>query len=723
MKKVFVLLSLVLTFSISNYSQTPQPTATPNGGEDGDVVKITTNLVQLDAIVTDKKGNPVTNLKPSDFEVYQDGKRQKLANFSFVKTSVSVKQALSQKTFGKTKIHQPIRHRPNTTGRVITFLVDDGNCSSSFIGMNATRIALKKFVTEQMQPNDLVAIYKTRSGSSLMQQYTSDRARLLKVIKKVRWLPSLGCDNNGDFFKAARQNDRIPRKDDDKKDEDGLTEEERDRKQKEGVRDRNIDNQIVGTLGVIRYIVKGLGKIRGRKVLFLFSDGIPTLDEDGNSRLARENLRSLTIEANRASVVVNTIDVRGVNNPGFISAADDIKPDTKFGDASNSTARLSESRRNQARDLQDGMTTLAYDTGGRFYRGNNKLSVHLRRAMNLEKGYYLIGYEPDSETFKGPKFHTIEIKLTRPELKVYSRAGFVGKERNRRRGKIGGDSELYEAINAPLPEAGLDLRLTAFFGNTIAKGNFIRSLIHINGKDIKFVPDTNGSMKAVFDVVAVTLNAKNDVIDEFNRTHTIRVEKRALPLIAQNGLVYSTDVAVKKSGVYNFRVAIRDVNSKFIGSAVQIVKVPKLKKAKIYLSGLTMGTINQEGKFISTSSSSLKKAISLVHSRGIPAIRSFQPGSVLAYGYNVYNARIDKSTNTPKVLISANVYRNGALVSDGDAELVKFGKQTDMSRLKSVGYMKLPKKISAGDYALQIILRDLVSNKTTSQWIDFEITQ
>ena len=716
-------MSLVLAFSISIYSQTPQPTATPDGGEDADVVRITTSLVQLDAIVTDKKGNPVTNLKSSDFEIYQDGKRQKLANFSFIQTSVSVEQILSRKTSGKNKTPQPIRHRANTTGRVITFLVDDGNCSSSFIGMNATRIALKKFVTEQMQPTDLVAIYKTRSGSSLMQQYTSDKSRLLKIIKKVRWLPSLGCDNNGDFFKAARQRERIPRKNDDEEDEDGLTGEERDRKQKESIRDRNIDNQIVGTLGVIRYIVKGLGKIRGRKILFLMSDGIPTLDEDGNSRLARENLRGLTIEANRASVVVNTIDVRGVNNPGFISAADDIKPDVRFGEDSNSTARLSESRRNQARDLQDGMATLAYDTGGRFYRGNNKLSVHLRKAMNLEKGYYLLGYEPTVETFKGTKFHNIEIKLKRPELKVYSRAGFVGVERNRRRGKSGSDSELYEAINAPLPNAGLDLRLTAYFGNTIAKGNFIRSLIHINGRDIKFVPDANGSMKAVFDIVAVTLNAKNDVIDEFNRTHTIKVEKRALPLISQNGLVYATDVKVKKSGVYNFRVAIRDVNSKFIGSAVQIVKIPKLKKSKIYLSGLTMGTINQKGKFVSTSSSSLEKAISLVRSGGIPAIRSFQQGSVLAYGYNVYNPRIDKSTKTPRVSIIANVYRDGVLVSDGKPEIVKFGTQADMSRLKSVGYMRLPKKIRAGDYALQIILKDLVSNKTTSRWIDFEIMQ
>src|SRR5689334_693335 len=49
-----------------------------------DVVKISVTLVQVDAVVTDRKGRHVTDLQPEDFEISEDGKRQHLTNFSYV---------------------------------------------------------------------------------------------------------------------------------------------------------------------------------------------------------------------------------------------------------------------------------------------------------------------------------------------------------------------------------------------------------------------------------------------------------------------------------------------------------------------------------------------------------------------------------------------------------------------------------------------------------------
>lgn len=75
---------------------------------------------------------------------------------------------------------------------------------------------------------------------------------------------------------------------------------------------------------------------------------------------------------------------------------------------------------------QSGMVYLADETGGRFYDDANDLNVPMRRALNLEKGYYLIGYQPDADTFKSKRFNKIEIKVKRPELSVRSRSGFFG---------------------------------------------------------------------------------------------------------------------------------------------------------------------------------------------------------------------------------------------------------------------------------------------------------
>src|SRR5688572_18371098 len=88
MKKVLFLLPLcfLLVFTLSVFSQVPQPNVTPPPLPEvaDDIVKISTNLVQLDVVVTDKKGNQVTDLKPEDFEIFINGKKQDISNFSYI---------------------------------------------------------------------------------------------------------------------------------------------------------------------------------------------------------------------------------------------------------------------------------------------------------------------------------------------------------------------------------------------------------------------------------------------------------------------------------------------------------------------------------------------------------------------------------------------------------------------------------------------------------------
>src|SRR4030095_17225285 len=52
--------------------------------EKDEVVRISVTLVQVDAVVTDRQGMQVTDLKPSDFEIYEDGRRQQITNFSYI---------------------------------------------------------------------------------------------------------------------------------------------------------------------------------------------------------------------------------------------------------------------------------------------------------------------------------------------------------------------------------------------------------------------------------------------------------------------------------------------------------------------------------------------------------------------------------------------------------------------------------------------------------------
>jgi VWFA-related protein len=695
--------------------QTPSPTAVPPS-PGNEVVKITTEIVQVDLLVVDKDAKQVRDLTAADFEILQDGKPQKINGFSYV----SKEGSKPEKVEGTGVAPPPVKITPANAGRIITFIVDDGNCSASLTGMTASREAIQKFVREQMLDTDLVAIYQTRSGSSTFQQYTNDRSRLLNIARKIQWYPPpLGCSlNDGSFFAAARSNTYL------KRSPEGTTtatiETEEERKTREKREDHTSNNQVVGTLGVIRYVVKGLQRIPGRKVVFLLSDGLPLRGRDGQMLSATDVLRDLAELSNRSSAVFNTIDARGLFIGGGIEARDEVY----VGDDVSATDRIAAGRLAQVSNSRDGLAFLARETGGAFFSNQNFLDAPIKKALSIETGYYLIAFEPAEGTFKNKKFNKVEVKVKRPGLRVVSRGGFIGVlDQDVKAKPRSENSDLYEAIVSPLPLPGLDIDLTAYFGYSAENGNFVRSFFHVKGNEITFVDDATGGKKAVLDVVAVTLNEKNEVVDEFTRTHTVKLVPEALSFVRQNGLVYSADVPIKKPGSYNFRVAVRDASSRMLGSAGQLIQIPDLTRSGLFLSGLTVTQV-ANGKFALPGAASAANAFSLPASTGMHAIRRFAPGSTLAYAYTIYNAKLDKASGRPKLTIQINLFKDGKLILEGAPQAAELGEQTNWSRIHDFGYMRLAASSEPGNYALQVVVTDLLAGDkgaVSSQWVVFTI--
>jgi hypothetical protein len=386
------------------------------------------------------------------------------------------------------------------------------------------------------------------------------------------------------------------------------------------------------------------------------------------------------------------------------------------------TEALSERRSREVRNSQGGLAFLAGETGGNFFKNENYLDAPIGRALRTEKGYYLLAYEPTDDTFKGKYFNKIDVKLNRPGLHVSSRSGFLGvvDKAQSQKAKTG-DSELYEAIAAPLPTAGMNLRLSASFGNSADQGSFVRALIHVPGDEVTLI-DSNGVKKASFDVVAVTLNENNEVVDEFTRAHTFTVDPSAAPLIAKNGLVYTADVKVLKPGFYNFRVAMRDANSKRLGTVSQAVQVPELKPGRLFVSGLMVTGVDAAGKFSMPAAADPSNAFALPASPAVPGIRMFRRGSVIAYPYYVYNAK-HAGRDKPNLTVEVNLFQEGKLVIDGEPRPADLQPQADWSRISDYGYLRLNQQVPAGEYVLQVIVRDLSAGKNAiaTQWTDFQI--
>ena len=85
---LFFFVVFTFLFSAASYSQTePDYTKVPQKQEPAyqsqTVLRSTTRLVVVDVVAIDDKGQPVTDLKQDDFTVMEDGKPQKISDFSF----------------------------------------------------------------------------------------------------------------------------------------------------------------------------------------------------------------------------------------------------------------------------------------------------------------------------------------------------------------------------------------------------------------------------------------------------------------------------------------------------------------------------------------------------------------------------------------------------------------------------------------------------------------
>ena len=217
----------------------------------------------------------------------------------------------------------------------------------------------------------------------------------------------------------------------------------------------------------------------------------------------------------------------------------------------------------------------------------------------------------------------------------------------------------------------MNLHLTSLFANDAKVGSLMRSLIHVNCKDLSFTDEADGWHQSEFDVVAMTFGENGNLVAEpVSRTYKLRVRAGDYDTVLRDGLVYFLTVPIKKAGAYQLRAAVRDHASQRVGSASQFVEVPDLSKNRLTLSGIVMSGIDPN-------------ALSNTQAQGTPAagtlppdsqnndrqeykkatssaaVRQFHRGQVLDYGLVIYNAKIEKANPQPQLQLQIKIFRDG----------------------------------------------------------------
>jgi VWFA-related protein len=422
-----------------------------SGKQEAPVLRATSRLVLVSAIVQDWRGNPVAGLTQDDFVVLEDGKPQAIATFSAAVSEGGPKERaataeaapLAENTFS---------NRENRASRltpvVTVILLDMLNTAARDSAYGQQQVV--RFL-QQLQPQDRVALYAlSNRGVRVLLDFTSDHEPLLRALARYRGredaqLSASDPDTTKSGYppldefmlNTSRLEQNFVLRDRVRRTVDALVAIANHLlgvpgrknlvwvsgsfpisfgfdKLYESAREANAIDVSSGS--VISALAKGPDP--GRTSPPPLPSGNPDLLVSPEKGIFWQDLERAARALNQANLAIYPIDARGlmtsIPNPNFNPAA----VAKGQGPATPEFTKGGPDRKEF-----DTMNVLADRTGGRAFYNQNELHVAVREAIDESRVTYELGYYPTHNTWDG-KFHEITVRVKRSHVNVRNRRGY-----------------------------------------------------------------------------------------------------------------------------------------------------------------------------------------------------------------------------------------------------------------------------------------------------------
>jgi VWFA-related protein len=533
--------------------------------------KVRVNLVQVHVTVRDPSGKAIGNLTRQDFLLYDQGKLQTISNFSLETAETRLQRAASAAKTQDASDPTPGKKPLALPERFVALVFDDTHLSiqdAVFARSQAGRFL------DSIGPTDRVGIYST-SGQNTVE-FTSDREALhhaiLGVVPHPLFPQSLGSECPEVTYYMA---DQIENKHDPTAQAVAIEEtiqcafagDESKQTQASNIvlsavfRSLNAgDQENQFTYRHLEEILRRLSSMPGERSMVLVSPGFilanSYIDESG-----------IIDRANRANVVINTLDARGLYTPDVMG--DISRPSS---DSINTGGYKASYRINSQFDNQRVLGDLAAGTGGTFFHNSNDLQGGMQLAGLAPEVSYVLGFSPQNRKMDG-QYHFLRVEMSAKKTKysIQARHGYYAPHKVEDPHELA-RQEIQEAIfsQEEINELPLDLQ-TQYFKSG-AEGARLSVVSRLELKNMHFRKAEDRSFDDLTLATAI-FDQDGNYITGGEKTVQMRLKETTYEHLSQTGLTVKSSFTVKP-GRYLVRQVVRDSEGAQMAARNGAVDIP-----------------------------------------------------------------------------------------------------------------------------------------------------
>ena len=624
-------------------------------------LKVQSDIVLTNVVVRDKKtGEVVKGLKATDFTILENGKPQKISSFDFQSVDEAVALKENATVSGKTpNIADLVNHNfaadPSQLKdhRLIVMFFDLSSMQPEDIDRAVE--AAQSYINKKMQPADLVALVSMSTALSMDQDFTSDKAALLKGVGRYNGTQGTGFANGNEGGNSGGTADDASSFTADDSEYNAL----------------NTDRELYA----IRTIAKTLEKVDQRKSLLYFSGG---LTRQGIENQA--SMRAATNAAVRANMAIYSVDSRGLQ---ALPPVGDASKGSLRGTAAYSGGAM-QSQLDANFGSQEVLGTLSSDTGGKAFFDSNDFAPVFQQIQHDTEAYYIVGFR-SANTARDGSYRRLTVKMNRNDVKLEYRPGYYAPADFQHQKSEDREQALNEQMQSELPATDVAVYLQALYFRMEDNRFFVPVSLIVPGSQIPFIKNGDRS-KANIDILGQVKNAQG--ISVGNVRDTVKLALNADQQVERKNIQYSTGFTLAP-GRYHLKFVIRENETGRMGSFETDLQVPDLKKVPLKLSSIVLASQQTQNTSKKTANPLVRDGVEWIPN--VPHV--FRQDQHLYFLYEVYDpTRVKTEGPTPATSPGLTRRPSGAVKVLTSIEFLSGGVKVYETPLVSADAVNVPER-------------------------------